>query len=231
MMSDEQLILPIHTDESKLFSGFHNASNSSVVNAIRFASTNIVLPGNFTYLYGDRSSGKTHLLLASCAHAQDKGYNTMYVDVNQLLDTTFLQDRLSEQSLVCVDQLEALEADSKRQKELLSLCEHVRNNGGSMVMAGRKSPTNSPIDLLDLRSRIKAFPGYELFELEDVEKQLVLRGIAKRKGFKLSSVVTRWLLTHKSRDLAYLVEFLDRIDTLSLVQKRRVTIPLIKGLN
>ena len=53
---------------------------------------------------------------------------------------------------------------------------------------------------------------------------------ADRRGLFLSDDVMDYLLTRFSRDMKHLVGLLDRLDEFALVNKRAVTVPLLKQM-
>ena len=55
-----------------------------------------------------------------------------------------------------------------------------------------------------------------------------LRLRAHARGIELTDDVLAFILHRASRDMAELFEYLQRLDTISLAEKRRVTIPFIK---
>ncbi|MFT5259620.1 MAG: DnaA family protein [Saprospiraceae bacterium] len=230
VMSNQQLVLPLQASGPKTVKGFITGENKTTLVAVASATKKLSLPGSFTYLYGDQSTGKTHLLLASAHQAMEQQLPAQYIDLNDLADIAKTTIKIDQPSLLCVDHIDAIAGDEEAEKKLLGLIEHVRNNGGSLIAASRLSSNHLAIKLPDLLSRLNAWPSFSLLELSEGEKQMVLRQSAKDRGFDLPREVTSWLLTHQSRDLGFLLDFLDRIDTLSLAQKRRVTIPLIKTL-
>lgn len=225
------MVLPLQATGPKTFSSFIMGNNSGIVDALCSAAKCSAVHGHFIYLYGDQSSGKTHLLLASLDLAAQYGLKVRYLDLNKPLDLARAREQLNRPALVGVDHLDSIAGDAEAEKELLILIELLRNSGGALIVAGRRPVKHSAIDLPDLLSRISAWASYGLAELDEGDKQRVLKNAAKQMGFVLSLEVISWLLTHQSRDLSFLMDFLERVDSLSLAQKRRVTIPLIKTLS
>ena len=70
----------------------------------------------------------------------------------------------------------------------------------------------------------------KLEPLSDEEKLKALQLHAKNRGFNLSDDVGQFLLNHASRDMADLFDLLNKLDTISLTEKRRLTIPLVKKI-
>ena len=89
---------------------------------------------------------------------------------------------------------------------------------------------NLSIKLDDLRSRIVAFPAFELPEITEEEKLTALEESAKRKGLVFEDRVLVYILNHTSRSLADLLKLMFDLDTYSLEKKRKISIPLVKEL-
>ncbi len=69
---------------------------------------------------------------------------------------------------------------------------------------------------------------YQLQELEDSEKLLVLQQKAQARSFELPDEVGNYLITRLPRDMHALCDFLDKLDLASLAAKRKLTIPFVK---
>ncbi len=80
----------------------------------------------------------------------------------------------------------------------------------------------------DLASRMSWGVIYRLHELSDDEKLLALDARAADKHMPLSSDVLNYIFQRHSRDLQSLLEVLNRLDELSLAEKRRLTIPFVR---
>ncbi len=221
-MSGKQLVLPIQAQADKSFDNFVVGANQQVVDALESVSQSDG-SAQFVYLYGSVGTGKTHLLLAQYRALSSSAHKSVYVDLQKEYQQQHAQ-------LVLVDHLEAISGDLPAQERLLTALERVRNESGRCVLAGNMPVASLKIELPDLLSRIKSFPAHQLIELGDEDKRRALILMAKTMGFNLPAEVARWMLVHQSRDLHQLSALLERIDTLSLEQNRKITIPLIKTL-
>ncbi len=234
-MSTKQLVLPIQADETKALDNYFAGPNLHTLQHLKAQLAVLLQPGQkpeqFTYLWGAAATGKSHLLIACCAYAHTQQLTAKYIDLSHAQSLDDVRKALGPSVLLCLDELDVLTDNLDQQKAVLSLFEAVRNQGGLCFIAGRNAPAKLSIELPDLLSRIKSVASYELHELDDAQKQLALQQAAQRKGFKLSDETAKWLLVHKSRDLAYLFDLLERIDAESLAKKRLVTIALIKSID
>ena len=86
------------------------------------------------------------------------------------------------------------------------------------------------INLVDLKSRLLAFPAFELPEINEDEKLKAMQEAASRKGWELEDNVLSYILTHTSRNLSDLMSLMNELDTFSLEKKRKVSIALVREL-
>ncbi len=185
----------------------------------------------FTYLYGDRASGKTHLLRACCeAHARC-GRPAAYLllaagPAGALADV----DTHSELELVCLDDVQAVAGDAEAERTMLRLYEGLRGRGRRLVCAGNAPPSALGIALRDLESRLGWGLVFHLQTLRDRDKILMLRRRSEARGYELPPGTAEYLLARCPRDLGTLCELLDRLEDLSLRTHRRLTVPLMRAV-
>ncbi|MEE4244105.1 MAG: DnaA regulatory inactivator Hda, partial [Kangiellaceae bacterium] len=89
-------------------------------------------------------------------------------------------------------------------------------------------PLDLNIDLQDLTSRLSAMTVFKVHSISDNEKQVLLQQKAASKGIELAADVAQFMLTRNSRDLRCLMNNLDKLDSESLVQQRKLTVPFVK---
>jgi DnaA family protein len=97
-----------------------------------------------------------------------------------------------------------------------------------MLFSADKPPAQLGIGLPDLRSRLGACTQFAIKPLDDAERRAVLREQAAARGIGLDEAVLDWLFARYARDLAALLDLLDRLDQASLAAKRRITVPFLR---
>ncbi|MBU0688927.1 MAG: DnaA regulatory inactivator Hda [Gammaproteobacteria bacterium] len=165
------------------------------------------------YLWGEKGSGKSHLLqaMASQAIGQDSKYAERAVP--------------DAASMVAVDDVEAL--DDAAQIALFELYNRMREQGGLLLVSGTQAPAHLSLRD-DLRTRLGWGLVYQVHALSDEEKAEALRQHAGARGFELPHEVTQYLLRHGRRDLPSLLQVLDALDEHCLRLKRAASVPLLK---
>ena len=86
------------------------------------------------------------------------------------------------------------------------------------------------IRLQDLKSRLLAYSHSKiLLPTDDVLRGIIIK-ISKDKGLPLSDNVINYILNHVERSYSIINTFINELDQLSLIRKKKITIPFIKKL-
>ena len=193
----QQLVLDIGPPPDPSFDNYVAGPNAEAFARVRSLADG-GLREAIVYLWGDRGSGRTHLLKAA-ARANPR--------------------------LVIADDVETL--DSGAQQRLFVAINAARDGAGPVLAAGGTAPAALTLRE-DLRTRLAWGLVYQLRPLSDADKALHLRAEAARRGLRLSDEVVGYLLTRLPRDLPSLNGVLDALDRYSLATKRPITLPLVR---
>jgi DnaA family protein len=98
------------------------------------------------------------------------------------------------------------------------------------MLASRPPPQAVDWRLADLYSRLRSGLAYRLVPLGERDLEDALRMRAVHRGIHLPDEVMRFMLRRYERSPSTLFHLLDRIDSQSLVHKRRITIPFLRTL-
>jgi DnaA family protein len=192
-----QLPLEISPPAAPSLDNFVAGENAEALAAVR-SLTSGTLSEVIVYLWGERGSGRTHLLRAAT---------------------------LANPGLVAADDVESLDATA--QQALFNAINAARD-GQSAVLAAGSSPPAQLALREDLRSRLAWGLVYQLRAPSDADKAAHLRAEAARRGLRLPEEVLAYLLSHLPRDLASLNAVLDALDRYSLASQRPLTLPLVR---
>lgn len=216
-----QLPLGIKLRDTASFASFVAGANAELLAQIqRF-------PGQI-YLHGASGSGKSHLLQATCQAGAAMGRAVAYLPLRELENVPTLLQGMAELDVVCVDDCEGLAGQREAEVALMALCDAMRGAGKCLVLAGRNPPGKLGLALRDLSSRLGWGAVYALKPLGESDKQQALKLRAAARGLELEEEVAQYLLRRTVRDLPSLLDLLDRLDTASLAQRRRLTIPMVR---
>jgi DnaA family protein len=119
--------------------------------------------------------------------------------------------------------------DAQQQQAAFALFVQAAVEGVVVLAAGRVPPVDLGLRE-DLRTRLGWGHVFALQPLTEAEMRATLRRRADRDGMFLSDEVMDHLLTRFARDLKHLMALVDRLAEFSLVNKRPVTVPLLKQM-
>lgn len=229
MSNPSQLTLAVElNDEARLENYFTSASNLQILS--RLASLTAFSNDNFVYLWGAQFSGKSHLLQAVCHHAEQANKTALYVSLKEL---SALSPEIFENchllSVVCIDDLQEVAGKPAWEQALFILFNQLKESGTALLISADVSASSLVLDLPDLASRLQSMLVFNLASLNDSDKKQALQHRAKQRGFELSDAVADYIIVRAGRGFDDLIKVLDTLDTTTLVQQRKLTIPLVKS--
>ncbi|MDP3559546.1 MAG: DnaA regulatory inactivator Hda [Legionellaceae bacterium] len=185
----------------------------------------------FFYLWGRPGSGKSHLLQGCCLAAPSPE-KALYLPLALLKDygPESVQDIVPESyDLITLDDIDSIAGLPAWEEVIFNWFRRLKDQGSTLCMvSGQVAPVHSPLKLADLRSRLNLGLVIQLHELSDESKLLTLQHYALQCGLVLSEKVGVYLLTHYSRNMHALREFLKKLDKASLAEQRKLSIPFVK---
>ena len=187
--------------------------------------------GDSIFLCGATSSGKSHLLLATCAEAGAHDRAVAYLPLR--LFGANAADALKHQGAVrvaCVDDVQCIAGDRGAEVAMFDLHNRVRDGGGAVLYAADASPALLPLALPDLRSRLTQCTQFVLAVPDEMQRREILRERAAARGLEMDDTVLDYLFRRVGRDLGTLTALLDRLDRASLAAQRRITVPFLRTL-
>jgi DnaA family protein len=215
----EQLVFELAAPEPPRLANFVPGRNAELLAVLpRFVCGATAETGLF--IWGAPGTGKTHLLHAAKALADENGVPaSIFPEVGAMTDSDVVGD------LVLIDRID--EADAAAAGCVFTLFNALKERRGRLIVAARTPLGRLPLRE-DLRTRLGWGLVYEVLALGDDEKAEALRTYARERGFALSAEVIDYLLRHGRRDMPALVSALAALDRVSLATKRPVTVPLLR---
>jgi len=186
------------------------------------------LPGSIL-LHGSLATGKTHLLLATCAQAQALGRWVIYLSLRGLRGR--VRDAVAgfeQADLLALDDLDAVAGARDDEVALFDLHNRRLDAGRRLLYAAAQPPAALALTLPDLRSRLLQCVCWSLPVLDDDGRAQLLRQRAAARGLDFDDVALEWLLRRASRDVRSLTALFDRLDRASLAAQRRLTVPFLR---
>ena len=224
-----QLPLNVGLKRRTTLEDFVAGQNASAFNAL----TNLLQGSDesLMFFWGRPGSGKSHLLLGACDQLTRARKIPAYLSLRQVqrLDTAMLE-QLEQLDLVCLDDVDGVAGLPPWEEALFDLFNRLRASATPLLVAASLPPSELPLLLPDLQSRLAWGATFHLLPLSDDQRREVVIGGALRLGMKLTPQAADYLLRHYSRDLSQLFSFLDRLDIATLAAQRRPTIPFLQKL-
>lgn len=183
----------------------------------------------YAYIWGESGVGRSHLLQAVCHAVGEQGHAALYLPLahRQEWSLALLED-LESLQVVCLDDIDLVAGEPSWEEALMHLYNRLRDGTCGLVVSGHLPPSDLPIQLADLRSRLACGNVFYVKPLSDAKKIEALQAKAEKRGFSLPSDVALFLFKRTSRDTGELFSLLNRLDEASLRAKRRLTIPFVK---
>lgn len=224
-MPPEQQPLQFEHHGNQRFSNFYADRNQEIISHLQAA-----IDGSgeqFIYLWGAPGRGKSHLLQACCLYAADR-QKRVFLLAPYTDPQPGIIEGLETMDVVCIDDIDRFIGSSAWETALFNLFNRLRDQQTCLIVAGHFSPTQLPVNLVDLKTRLAWGLTLKLKTLDDQAMIAALQLKADSLGFEISDKAGRFLLTHYTRDCVALWALLHRLDQASLAAHRKVTIPFLK---
>lgn len=223
-----QMAFPITIDDSASFENFYGVQNTELVGELQ--QTSVADSHRVLYFYGPSGSGKSHLLYSAIKHSSLTDDPATYLSLSDSYVTPDYFEVLDVAALVCLDNIESWAGEDELERALFALFERIKHANGRLILAANNAPDQVGFKLRDLVSRISSGLIYALSSLSSDQQFDVLKMRAEQRGLMVSEEALRYLVNRVSRDTSQLFGLLAEIDRVSLVEKRKVTIPFLKSL-
>lgn len=220
-----QLPLALRWPAHQRFATFATGASGVAVELVRDAARGAGAP---VYVSGPGGSGRTHLLVAACAEAGERGRRAQYLPLRR--HGAELIRGFGGSELIAVDDVDAIAGDAAAEHALFDLYNRCRAEAVSLLFAAALPPAQAGFGLPDLVSRLGASSQAVLRPLDEAARRSLVVERARARGIELDEAALDWLFVHARRDLASLLAELDRIDRASLAARRRVTVPFLRSI-
>jgi len=218
-----QLPLSFQAPEIAAFDNYIAGENQQLIQSLENEKEQLI------FIWGEKGSGKTHLLQAIAGHYQVREMNALYIPLQ--MDDDFppeLLEGLEMMDLVCLDDIHHVIGNQAWEEALFHFFNQIRDNHGRLIIAAGNSAVNLDIHLPDLKSRLTWGLTYQAKALDDNDKIEALKLRAHQRGFEMTDDIAGYLLKRASRDMTDLIKLLEKLDYESLAEQRKLTIPFIK---
>ena len=210
----QQLLLNLLPDPTPSLSHFVPGDNAELLEAlVRWLDAPQAYPGNLFVVWGAEGVGKS--FLTRCLI--ETGFAVLPLDQQRLppAPTGWLID-------------DAQNLNANRQQDLFRHLIRLAQTNERLFVTMDASPDMQSMLREDVRTRLGAGHIYRLCPLNENQQRSLLAQRAAQRGWQLTDDVLNTLYQRAPRDLSNLTRLIERLDQLSLEQKRRITLPLLR---
>ncbi len=229
MTAPQQYTLAIEHPHEQRLDNFVHGGNTELLQVLRSAAKGFV----GLWIYGEANSGRSHLLRGRCLRAADLGESACYIScADYVHNPSGLHDALSHASVygqvIAIDDVQDLHDMRELHDLLMAIYQRVFDERGVLLVTHTSTATQANFLTPDLASRMRSLQHYHIAPLDDEAKKQLLKQRARRRGYTLEQPVLDYWMMRGPRSLGALLIDLETLDKASLVNKQRVTIPLLK---
>lgn len=169
-------------------------------------------------IYGEEGCGKTHL-----SHIWQEKTQARYLsgqDFNQVQ----LEDLFEGENLFILDDAENID----REENLFHFYNYILDQKGGALFLSAASPSQWKVSLPDLSSRLKVIPAIHIHAPDEALLARLIDKLFQDLQLQVDEDVISFLLKHIERSFESARLWVEQLNAASLIQKRRITIPLVR---
>lgn len=210
-------MLPAHGREDFMI----GQSNQSAVNWIdRWPNW----PAPVLIVNGPAASGKTHI----AAVWQDR---TKAAPVKpEMLTTHSAQDLAALGPCLLVDGVDPWLGTRDAEETLFHLYNIMKEEGRTMLLTSRASPSHIQFAIADLASRLRAAPCANIMSPDETLLQNVIVKMFADRQLAISEEVLNYILPRMERSFVAARDIVEKADSMALSKKRPVSVPLMRDV-
>lgn len=238
MPDHSQLLLNFPTRPEFDFSNFVISDGSSFAfEAAKNFCSQSEAPYQSLFIFGEKNLGKTHLLLSIGNLAAEKGTRALYIKGTDFCEKIGDGESLQSQQILkklmdvdyfLLDDVEALTSSVPAQEKLYHIYNTVIEKGGKVAFASNFSPDKIKDAENYLTSRFQWGMLAEIKPIDDTTTAKIIHKLAKDVDLNLPENIINFLLSRIPRDFISIQNAVSVLNRESYVQKKKVTLPLVK---
>lgn len=181
-------------------------------------------PAPTLVLYGPVASGKSHL-----AAVWGEKSNAACVHPDTLNDTSIRQIASAARHVI-IEDADAMIGNVEAEKGLFHLYNLFREENRSILLTLTEPPVRRAFAVPDLASRLRAAPAVAIREPDDVLLGAILVKLFNDRQLRVGEDVIKYILSHMERSFEETRRIVDAADRKAMIEKRAVSVPLIKEI-
>lgn len=223
---NDQIPLTLKTRTEQTFSTFNAGNNLKLIDSLKsFLNSSEYI----FYIWGKAGVGKTHLLQAYTHSLHELNKSAVIinpVDISNRENVSLIEMF----DVVCIDQVEVIVTNRLLEEALFFWINEVRQSGKKIILASQISNQSHQWQLPDLKSRLLSGRTHEIMCLKRHQALDVFTQQASQRGIVIDAKTLVYLQNNCSMEMKYLSQLLNKLDEITLIQKKQVTIPLLKKI-
>jgi chromosomal replication initiator protein len=234
----QQLLLNFPSHPEYHFSNFvvSDGSRFAFEAAEEFCSENPI-SYQALYLFGQKNLGKTHLLLSIGNHVAEKGLRAVCIqghdfvakmEENSTYEAQQTLKQLLDVDFFLMDNIESLAHSPKAQERLYHIYNQIMEKEGKLAFTASLPPDQNSAMESYLTSRFQWGMVAEIKPIDDSTTAKIILKLAKDIDLTLPEIIIQFLLSRIPRDFISIQNAVLTINQESYVQKKKVTLPLVK---
>jgi len=175
-------------------------------------------------IYGAKSCGKTHIL-----HVWAERSAALVMDANDLTLSN-IEDISNEHNAIAIDNIENIFGHAEQEEALFHLYNIFKETGKNLLLSSGLLPGQWEVSLKDLSSRLKSLMAVGIQEPDDTLLASVLLKLFSDRQLNVQEGVVSYLIPRIKRSMVFVTDVVERADKRALVEKRPVSIPLVREI-
>jgi DnaA family protein len=224
--SFNQLPLNFKNDSHKTFKEFVIGKNKELIESLNsFIGSNEIL----FYLWGDSGTGKSHILQSLVSQLNENnrlGVVVTPIDISNRQNVNLIQMF----DIICIDNVENIAENPELEEALFFWINEIKQANKKIILSSQISNQSNFWQLPDLKSRILSGRTSEVKALDRDQTLEVFKKLADQKAIVIDFKIEKYLQNNCPMNLKFLSKLLNQLDEVTLIQKKHVTIPLLKNI-
>jgi chromosomal replication initiation ATPase DnaA len=171
-------------------------------------------------IYGLPGCGKTHL-----SYVWQKITDAKTISATKLQEIEFLRN---DGAIYIVEDVDETMLMAKDEEVFLHLYNWAKERNGYLLLTAKEHPKNWNLNLADLKSRVLSSPAIRIKSPGTELLQAVIIKQFNDRQIYLSQKVLKYIMLHTERSFETVRILIQIVDTLSLTEKKKVSISLVK---
>ena len=211
----EQLSLDLNIKQSASISDFSGPGWVSIIDVVRQMHVGLLTQ---LYLYGERDTGKTHLLNAICESFRDINQSVIYLSLRELINANMdalVLSSLENTNVIALDDIDEIQGHRQWQEAVFHLINLSQEYGNTIIFASRLPVKDLNFELRDLVSRLARAPTFQLPTGSDkLDRQLILESVLRRRHWHFDQRIVDYLLKEGPHRIGAMLAILNELQPL-----------------